>query len=71
MDRRHFLATAALAALAITAGPRAGAGTRERLRVGIIGTGLRGQVHLEELLKRNDTDIAAICDIEPRMIATA
>ena len=68
MDRRHFLATAALA---ITAGPRAGAATRERLRVGIVGTGLRRQVHLEELLKRNDTDIAAICDIEPRMIATA
>jgi hypothetical protein len=71
MNRRHFLATTALAAFGATLVPRAFAKSRERVRVGIIGTGLRGQVHLEELLKRNDVDIGAICDIEPAMLAAA
>ena len=71
MNRRYFLASAALGALATTLGPVAFAATRERLRVGIIGTGLRGQVHLEELLKRSDAEITAICDIEAAMLDAA
>ena len=71
MNRRYFLASAALGALATTLGPVAFAATRERLRVGIIGTGLRGQVHLDELLKRGDVDVTAICDIEAAMLDAA
>lgn len=32
------------------------------IRMGIIGVGLRGEVHLEECLKRKDVQIIAICD---------
>ena len=71
MNRRHFLAHAALGALAATLGPTALAATRERLRIGIIGTGLRGQVHLAELLKRRDVEVTAICDIEAVMLDAA
>ena len=44
---------------------------RERLRVGLIGTGMRGQVLLSELLKQDGVDIAAICDIERYMLDRA
>jgi hypothetical protein len=72
MKRRDFLkASAAVAAVAgspwITAAPR----RRERLRVGIVGTGLRGQVHLAGLLTRDDVEVAALCDIEQFMLDTA
>ena len=40
----------------------------DKIRIGIIGTGLRGQAHLSTLLKRADVDIAVICDIDPRML---
>ncbi len=71
MNRRNFIAASALTALASTLPVSAGTATRERLRVGIIGSGLRGQVHIEELLKRADVDIVAICDIEEPMLAAA
>ena len=71
-DRRRFLqslaawpATLALPALAQTASPLS------RLRLGIIGTGLRGQVLLRELLRRDDVDVVALCDIDPVMLARA
>lgn len=72
MKRRDFLkASAAVAAVAgspwIAAAPR----RRERLRVGIVGTGMRGQVHLAGLLARKDIEVAALCDIEQFMLDTA
>ncbi len=72
MKRRDFLrASAAFAAVAgapwTTGAPRG----RERLRVGIVGTGLRGQVHLAGLLARDDVEVAALCDIEQYMLDTA
>ena len=74
MKRRtvlHHLATTLGAAAAATALGRAVAQPARRLRLGIIGTGLRGQVLLAELLKRDDVDIAALCDIEPIMLRRA
>src|SRR5690606_15722182 len=44
---------------------------RERLRVGMIGTGMRGQVLLAELLKQDGVDVAAVCDIERFMLDRA
>lgn len=73
MNRRHFLATS-MAASAVVASARlhtARAAIPERVRFGVIGTGLRGQVHIGELLKRNDVTIAAICDLEPAMLSAA
>jgi len=39
-----------------------------KVKIGFIGTGLRGQAHLSTVLKRDDVEIAAICDIDPRML---
>ena len=41
------------------------------IHIAVIGTGLRGQDHLELLLRRSDVEIVAICDINPRMLADA
>lgn len=72
MDRRRFI-QAGMSAVAIgaTASWPAFGKARERLRMGVIGTGLRGQVHLEELLKRDDVDVVAICDIDAYMLDSA
>jgi len=35
---------------------------KEKIRFGFIGVGLRGQVHLEECIKRKDVEVIAICD---------
>jgi predicted dehydrogenase len=40
----------------------------EKIRIGVIGTGLRGQAHLSTLLKRADVDVTVICDVDPRML---
>ena len=42
------------------------ASASDRLRVGLIGVGLRGTNHLRNLLLREDVEIAAICDIDPQ-----
>ena len=72
MDRRAFIAasSAAAASLATPALARTRDST-DRLQIGIIGTGLRAQSLMPILLKRNDVDIVAVCDIEPLMIARA
>ena len=42
-----------------------------KVKIGLIGTGLRGQNHLELLLKRNDVDVVAICDVDANMLNDA
>ncbi|MCD9032086.1 Gfo/Idh/MocA family oxidoreductase [Luteimonas sp. Y-2-2-4F] len=71
MQRRDFLlAGAALGASALLPGAPAWA-ARRRLRLAMIGTGMRGQVLLRELLRRDDVEVAALCDVEPIMLARA
>ena len=41
---------------------------KDHIKVGIIGSGLRGQNHINVLLNRGDCSIPAICDIDPTMI---
>lgn len=67
MDRRQFVLGAAAAAAA----PSVARAAASKLNVGIIGVGMRGQVHLEELMRRADVTIAALCDIDPYMIDKA
>lgn len=51
---------------------RAQAEERKRnVRLGFIAVGLRGQTHLEEMLKRNDVEIVALADPDARMMAMA
>lgn len=73
-NRRDFLvgsARVAGAALVAGAAGQAFGAVRERLRIGMIGTGMRGQVHLRELLRRDDLDVVALCDVEPIMLDKA
>ena len=72
MQRRDFLRASALLGLAASAPWASALGRpRERLRVGMIGTGMRGQVLLSELMKQDGVDVAAICDIERFMLDRA
>ena len=72
MQRRDFLKTsAALGVLASAPWFSVLGRPRERLRVGMIGTGRRGQVLLAELLKQDGVDVAAVCDIERFMLDRA
>ena len=43
----------------------------QKVRLGIIGVGLRGQNHLENALRRQDVEVTAICDVDDRMIQSA
>jgi len=70
MHRREFLRQGSAAALGAAAlGARAA--PRSRLRLAMICTGMRGQVLLHELLRRDDVEVVALCDIEPFMLKRA
>lgn len=43
----------------------------KKVRIGMIAVGMRGQVHLEEMLKRNDVDVIALADPDKAMLAKA
>lgn len=44
---------------------------KDNVRIGIIGSGLRGQSHLEEFLKRDDVKVNALADPDKSMMADA
>ncbi len=69
--RRHFLSTGSALALSAALIPGAFAAGRQKVRIGMIGTGMRGRVLLQELLRREDVEVVALCDIEPLMLAHA
>lgn len=74
MNRRDVLAAGAAAlAMAALPGPAIARGLRglSRLKIGVIGVGERGRVHLRELLRRDDLDVTAISDIDPYVIAAS
>jgi predicted dehydrogenase len=73
MHRKEFIKTSALATASLTFASVSKAFSRSasKIPVAIIGTGLRGQNHLDLLLRRSDVDVVAICDIDGRMLATA
>jgi hypothetical protein len=71
MNRKQFFRNALMggSAMALPLLSLYGQGDRDRLRVALIGTGLRGQAHLRQLLRRKDVEVIAICDIDERMLA--
>lgn len=85
LDRRSFLQKTALAGAALAApGILSSENTHKqtvdapgmlsekpktKLNIGFIGTGLRGQNHVELALLRDDCEIIAIADPDPRMVA--
>lgn len=74
MNRKEFVRTTALAtaAIALPGSRLLALGLSEnKARIAIIGTGLRGQNHLELLLRRTDVDLVAICDVSDVMLGKA
>lgn len=75
MNRRKFIRQTSMASIAgaySLSGIRAYAATqKDRVRIGIIGTGMRGQNHIKMMLERADVDIVALADPDPRMLADA
>jgi hypothetical protein len=73
--RRTFIKKSAIAGAGISIMPNLsfGIGTskQEKLKVGMIGVGLRGTNHLTNVLLRDDVLVTAICDIDPRRITIA
>jgi predicted dehydrogenase len=73
IDRREFMKTTAVGAVAAGAtlrGTNASAnasarpqGANDRLVVGVIGTGRMGRENLEDFMKQQDVEIAALCDV--------
>lgn len=73
MNRREFINQSLLAGAAISlADLKAFAEEkRTKVRLGFIAVGLRGQTHLEEMLKREDVEIIAMADPDKTMMAHA
>ncbi len=74
-SRRHFLAQTAAGAVASatlsSAGSARAAGANERLRVGVIGLGGQGSVHLRSLLGLRNVEVAYLCDPDKNRLGRA
>ncbi len=69
--RREFVRNVSLASAALLLGtPENGTAATEGrvVRLGIIGTGFRGESHLALALRRSDVEVAAICDVDEVML---
>jgi predicted dehydrogenase len=69
--RRNFIKASATAGIGLSILPSSIVFSKDKdpkVRLGFIGVGLRGQNHLELALKRTDTEVVAICDVQQRMI---
>jgi predicted dehydrogenase len=66
IDRRDFLGTMALGAAAVLTNPQRVLGANDRVRVGFIGCGGRGQELLKQVLDVPNTEVAAVADIYTR-----
>lgn len=74
MNRKQFVTTAGLgaASLAVFSPEKIFSQKADpKVRVGIIGVGLRGQGHLDLMLRRDDVDLLAICDVDDRSLTSA
>lgn len=77
MDRRTFLKNSSLFGLGALILPGSLYSSsminsaNSTIKIGLIATGMRGQVHLKELLRRNDVEVVAIADPEKRMVEMA
>ncbi len=69
MDRRTFVKNTALAAATVHILPSGSLfPENQKVKLGFIGTGLRGQNHLDNALRRNDVEVVAVCDIDEHML---
>ena len=71
INRKAFLKNSAITAAGLMILPSEIVFARHpqnKIRLGFIGTGLRGQDHVELSLRREDVEVVAICDIKQVMI---
>lgn len=74
MNRKEFIRNTGFAAASLAVLPSGNlfAGKADqKVKIAIIGVGLRGQNHLELLLTREDVEVVAICDVDDRMLTYA
>lgn len=75
MQRRKFLQQTGLLTLGSIAAPQiifaSTNGIEKKVRIGLIGVGLRGQNHLDVLLRRNDVLVTALADPDTKMLSMA
>jgi len=72
MNRRSFVKNTTLAAATINVLPSGSLfSDNQKVKLGFIGTGLRGQTHLDNAMRRSDVDIVAICDVDDHMLQMA
>jgi predicted dehydrogenase len=71
MNRKDFIKTTGLTAAALAAIP----GTKvfamtadEKVKIVVIGVGARGIGHVDLLLRRDDVDLVAICDVDDKAL---
>ncbi|PCH77838.1 MAG: glycosyl hydrolase [Flavobacteriaceae bacterium] len=72
--RRNFIKKTAIVSAGIALSPNLSFGAikkQQKLKVGMIGVGLRGTNHLDNVLNRDDVLVTAICDIDDRRIKIA
>ena len=73
-SRRTFIKNTSLAGAGLCAIPSFATNIispADKLNVALIGAGLRGTNHLQNLLLRKDVNITAICDVDPARITVA
>ena len=66
IDRRKFLGTVAVGTAAMLADPKRVLGANERVRVGLIGCGGRGQELFKQVLAVPNAELVAVADIYTR-----
>lgn len=74
MKRKDFIKGAGVAAASLAIFPNESLMAFDhetKLKIAMIGVGLRGQNHLELVLRRHDVELLAICDIDDRMLASS
>ena len=74
-SRRNFIKKSAIIGAGLSVAPSLtfgfNNGSIQKLKVGLIGVGLRGTNHLNNVLLRDDVLVTAICDIDPNRINIA
>ena len=79
VNRRKFLQSSALAGAGLAI-PTAASATatsanilsekpKSKINVGVIGSGFRGQGHIDLLLRRSDCEVTVVAEIDERMLA--
>ena len=74
MNRKDFVKTSSLAAAALAIAPTGklfANAADAKIKLAIIGVGSRGRNHLDLLLRRDDVEVVAICDIDDRALKLA